>query len=300
MAKKSFYLVRRKDRLTSGKPTYYARFRNTEGDLLPWRSTGQTSKTRAELWAIKHLAKSKERRENITLESFTEGFWSPDGAFAQGCADRGFTLSNGYLDIAEGYTRNHLLPAWGSWKLRDLTPCKIDAWIVSLRKVGKLAPATVNKLLQTLRTILGQAVAEGWITDNPAAFVKPVREQRTRRGILTPDETRRLLASPEPWANNRHYALNMLALITGSRMSEVRSLLVENVKADHVQIRHSWEEGYGLKEPKYGSLRDVPISDRVAEALSCVIRDTEPESIVFYGEAGKDRPMTKSCIEKNL
>jgi hypothetical protein len=34
-------------------------------------------------------------------------------------------------------------------------------------------------------------------------------------------------------------------------MGEIRGFLVENAKADHVEIRHSWEEGSGLKPPKY-------------------------------------------------
>jgi len=299
VARKPFYLVLRRDRLIKGKPTYYCRFRDAEGGLLPWASTGETAKTRAELWAQAQLREGIERRETVTLKEYVKGFWKPDGAFASGRAAHGFSLSRGYLEIAEGYTRNHLEPAWGAHRLRDLTPGRIDAWIVRLRREGELAPATINKLLQTLRTILGQAVSEGYLSENPAAFVKPVRAERTPRGILTPEEVARLLASPRPWADYRHYALNLFALTTGARMGEVRGLLVENVKADHVQIRHSWEEGHGLKPPKYNSVRDVPVSDRVARALGRVIRETRPRALVFFGDV-PDRPMSKSCIEKNL
>ena len=84
------------------------------------------------------------------------------------------------------------------------------------------------------------------------------------------------------------------------RMGEIRGLLVDNVKADHVQIRHSWEEGHGLKEPKYNSVRDVPISQRVAAGIGRVIALTAPDSIVFYSAGDKARPMSKSVIEKQL
>lgn len=299
MARKAFYLVRRNDRLAGGKPVYYCRFRDAEGNLLPWVSTGQTNKTRAELWAIGRLGRDQERRENITLKDFAKDFWNPQGTFAQGRAAHGFTLSRGYLEIAESYTQNHLIPAWGACRLRELTPGKIDAWIVRLRREGALAPATVNKLLQTLRTILGQAVAEGYLAENPAAFVKPVKAERGGRGILTPVEVARLLAGPEIWTDFRHYAINLFALTTGARLGEVRGLLVENVKADHVQIRHSWEEGHGLKPPKYNSIRDVPICERVAKALGRVIADYRPSSFVFYGSC-LDKPISKSAIEHNF
>jgi integrase len=62
------------------------------------------------------------------------------------------------VDIADGYTGNHLLPIWGGHRLCDLRARTLDAWIVDLHRDGKLAPATINKLLQTLRTILDQAV----------------------------------------------------------------------------------------------------------------------------------------------
>jgi integrase len=43
----------------------------------------------------------------------------------------------------------------------------------------------------------------------------------------------------EPWGDFRHYAINMLAASTGMRMGEIRALLVENVKDNHVEKRRS-------------------------------------------------------------
>lgn len=142
IVKKLFYLVTRKDVLIKGKPVYYCRFRNTDGDLLPWRSTRETSKTCAEIWALSRLCEARVQRENITLAAFVDDFWKADNAFAETRADHVFSLSLGYLDIAEGYTRNHLIPVWGSWRLRDMTPGKIDAWIVRLHREKQLAPDT--------------------------------------------------------------------------------------------------------------------------------------------------------------
>jgi integrase len=299
MARKAFYLIARKDVKIKGRPVFYCRFRNGQGDLLAWRSTGETSRTRAELWALARLNASKDRRENITLEAFAKDFWSPEGVFARARSDHGFTTSKNYLEFAESYTRNHLLPVWGACRLRELTPGKIDAWIVRLRRESQLAPATLNKLLSTLRTILGQALAQGYLAENPASFVKPVRTESTSRGILTPAEVMRLFAGPEIWADHRHFTLNLLAATTGMRMGEVRGLLLENVKGDHVQVRQSWEQGHGLKPPKYNSIREVPICERVAGALSRVIAEYRPTSLVFYGTA-LDRPLSKNCIEGNL
>ena len=66
-------------------------------------------------------------------------------------------------------------------------------------------------------------------------------------------------------------------------MGEVRALLVENVKRDHVEIRRSWEQGYGPRPPKADSERDVPISPKVSAILFKVIEETQPTGLMFYG-----------------
>ena len=64
MARKSFYLVARKDFQLKGRPVFYCRFRNAQGDLLPWVSTEETARTRAELWALGRLGQDQEHRES--------------------------------------------------------------------------------------------------------------------------------------------------------------------------------------------------------------------------------------------
>lgn len=276
------------------------KFRDESGAYRTAVSSGCTRRDDAVRWAESHLAQEQDRKANITLAEYARGFWKPKAAFALDRAAHGRGISRTYLDIAEGYTRNHLLPVWSGRRLRDFSARNLDAWIVTLHRGAALAPATINKLLQTLRTILDQAVLDGWLTDNPARHARPVRVTRHERSILALGKAARLLAGPELWNDYRHYAINVLAATTGMRMGEVRALLVEDVKADHVEIRRSWEQGYGPRPPKADSMRDVPISPKVSAILTRVIEETMPESLLFYGRAGKDTPMSKSVIESHL
>ena len=66
-----------------------------------------------------------------------------------------------------------------------MTPTKIDSWIVELRREGTLSSASINHLLQALRTILGQALTEGLVTENAALLVKPVKLVHAERGTRT-------------------------------------------------------------------------------------------------------------------
>ena len=297
---KSPYSIHLRPTKKKNRWVYYAQFRNKDGGYTSAVSTGCTRRDDAVRWCEKTLAEGADQRENVTLAQYAKGFWKSDAAFATDRAAHGRAVSNGYLDISESFTRNHLLPTWGEWKLGDITAGKLDAWIVELHRQRDLAPATINKLIQALRIILERAVVDGWMAENPADHVRPVRAPHTQRTVLTAQEALRLLAGPEPWAGYRHYAINVLAATTGIRMGEVRALLVENVKADHIEIRHSWEQGYGPRPPKADSIRDIPISAKVFEILSRVASETEPTILFFYGRNGKDIPMSKNAIEENL
>jgi integrase len=80
------------------------------------------------------------------------------------------------------------------------------------------------------------------------------------------DEVKQLFLDHSLWHDHRHYAINLLAA-TGARMGEIRGLLVQDLFPEHIEIPHSWEDHSGLKEPKWGSFRSVPISQTIQRAL---------------------------------
>jgi integrase len=282
-----------------GRDIYYAKFRDPATSAYSvFRSTGCRRRDDAVIWCESHLSEQRQKRENIPFAKYVEGFWLPSGAYAQAKISRGFTISPNYLRIAEVYTRTHLVPVFGTSQLRDITTRAIDGWVVERRKAGKLAPATINRLLQHLKTILGQAASEGLISENPAAHVRPVKLEMSEKGVLSSEEISKLLA-PNEWNDQRHYALNLLAYATGMRLGEIRGLLVQDLHRDRIEIRHNWQDGEGLKTPKLDSNRSVPISDRIIKVLEQLLHDSQPESLVFYG-ATKETPLPKYTIEWNF
>ena len=242
----------------------------------------------------------KQEQNGISLREYADGFWKRGGSYVECRIAHGYSLSAGTLYVANIITNKHIIPKWGDWRLRDLTPGKIDSWIVQLRREGTLSSASINHIRQALRTILGQAVTEGLISENPALLVKPVKLVQVERGIPTVDEVRKLIGSPALWRDHRIYTINLLAASTGARIDEIRGLQLQNVFPDHLTIRHSWENNSGLKEPKWGSVRDIPFAPRVYRELQKVVEQTAPTSFVFYGEQGKDHPMGERAIERGL
>jgi hypothetical protein len=95
MSQKEFYLIPRKDKLTKGKPTFYCRFRSRDGGLLPWRSTGFTSRTAAENWAIQEVKTGREAvLRTLAFRGFAEGWWTQSHSYVQGRLARGRDIVN--------------------------------------------------------------------------------------------------------------------------------------------------------------------------------------------------------------
>jgi hypothetical protein len=138
-AKKKFYLVKRRNRRAGGKAIYYCRFRSPSGDLLPWKSTGQTSKTDAENWAIDHFNDVASFRAILTFKEYAVGWWMPDCQYLIRKAARGSPVAPSYADVARSYLTRHILPRFGSEHLGGITAHSIDAWAMSLK--DQLSPA---------------------------------------------------------------------------------------------------------------------------------------------------------------
>ena len=235
-----YHVIERRTR--KGKKVFYVRFVDEKtGGTLKERSSGQTSRSAAVRWAEAEMEKIRSGSQRAqTLDALADGFWDWDAPYARGRKARGKSISHGTLDIAEANTKNHILPRWGKTNVADITAAEIDTWILTIQEEKDLAPETVNKILQTLRTLLDGAVGHGMIRHNPAKAVEPLSIHREERGVLTDEEVRRLLVWPGPFTDHRVYTINLLAFCTGLRIGEARGLLVEDVHKDHIVIRHSW------------------------------------------------------------
>ena len=289
------------------RKVYYARVLDPEGSLIKTVSTGESNRYRADDWIRDYLERQEinrvqeaEEKNHITTEKLSVGFWNPGGFFERTKAARGHQISFRHLQNCDGYTRNHVLPKWGKVRVANITTPEVNAWILDQNQKGDISPATINKVLSTLRALLEGAVLKGYISENPAAPVKPVKEDHRERGVLTDAEIAQLLSGPEIWADYRHYTMHLIAFHTGARIGEIRGLPLTNVYVDRIDILQAWEDGTGLKEPKWNSKRAVPIPEHVYNDIQRVISETDPDDLIFYSHIGKDRPLSKSVIEKQF
>ena len=157
--------------------------------------------------------------------------------------------------------RQHLVPAFGKWRLDTIGPADIEAY--KARKLReKQSPKSVNNHLAVLRKLLNLAAEWGELAHAPR--VKALKVAHGDFQFLSFEETERFLqVAPPEWR-----AFVVTALKTGLRVGELLALRWEDLDlvAGRLMVRRTlWHDKEGL--PKGGRPREIPLSDEAIATL---------------------------------
>ena len=179
--------------------------------------------------------------------------------------------------------RNHLIPAFGSLQLADLTVEGIERHLVALRKKG-LSPATRNRQLNVLSLIVRSALRQRKMTENPVPLVERPKERLRKWRIFSPAEVGRierafddLIAEAETdrdRADIRVVRLMFLTMMgTAIRRGELlglrwRAVFLADPDGPKIRIEETWVRS-GVDTPKSAAgQRTIALGKRLAEELT--------------------------------
>ncbi len=154
----------------------------------------------------------------------------------------------------EGHVRLHIGPLLGGIGLVRLRPSDVRRLKTGLLEDGK-SPATVGRILTTLRIALRQAVRDRALPDNPADAVQLPRVDREPVRPLTEADAAAIIAACRG-SSVEH--LVVLLLGSGMRLGEALGLDWRDVDL---------EDGFVIVRRTKTHVRAVPISDDAVEAL---------------------------------
>lgn len=180
--------------------------------------------------------------------------------------------------------RAHLLPAFGSLRLEDVTADRIETWKGTLR----LSNRTKVKLLTVLNGVMVRAGRVYKLRHNPMADVeKPQQRRSTAIEVFSLEEILALVRAAD---GEQHGAIFLTAAFTGLRRGELVALRWRDVDfaAQRIRVCGSFAGGR-LTTPKSGKVRSVPMAPDVASALSRLsTRElwTGDDDLVFPGTTG--------------
>jgi integrase len=124
--------------------------------------------------------------------------------------------------------RNHIRPALGHRKLKNLAPDHVQYFYQKKLDVG-LAPGTVRLMHGILHKALEQAVKWGIVPRNVCKATTPPRPNPEEIHPLDAEQAKRIL---EAARGNRLEALYVLAVTAGLRIGELLGLRWEDIDLD--------------------------------------------------------------------
>lgn len=169
-----------------------------------------------------------------------------------------------------GFHATALVASLGDVPIDALTALMVERFKKE-RREAKLAPATVNRHLATLKHFARQAGAWGWMKPEVASAIRAVRLLREPPGrvrYLSEDEEVTVFAA----LPSELRALALGAVLSGMRRSEIVLLRWPSVDLVHRSIT--------LVATKSNRVRRIPINDPFAALLSELPR-SRPEGWVF-------------------
>jgi len=139
-----------------------------------------------------------------------------------------------------GVIKNHLIPAFGSSCLRDVTPLTVQKYFSGLSG-SDLSHESIDKIRDVLSSILVSAKHYGLLLTNPDEGVRlpPSKRGNRNKPYVTPQQFQLLSELiPEPYAT-----MVYVAVFTGLRVSEVIGLKWRNVHADSITVDERYCRG---------------------------------------------------------
>ncbi len=187
----------------------------------------------------------------------------------------------------ESLVRNHIRThAIASRKLHKLTPEHLRSFYRS--KAGKLSPGTVGLIHAAIKMACETQARKRTIRTNPAAQVKPPRNDKREMDVLTPEHLNRLLDTVR---ESRYEGIIVLGACCALRVNEALALRYEDcdLAVKTISIRRTLWNGktYPPKTPQ--SRRTLALPQTAAEWLRrhCAAHGYPKNGYLFQTSTGK-------------
>ena len=227
---------------------------------------------------------------------FLETFWDYDKSeYIRDKLTHGYRFGRRYAHGCQNSLKAVVAPFFGKKKLNCVTTDDLKKLSNQLANRG-LSTSTINQILMVCCTPLKWAFNEKIIPSNPVIGLTKFSISNKERGILTEAEAAAVFAVD--WKDKRAFVASLVAATTGARQGECLALRKSDIGVDTLNIAHSFGRLDGLKCPKNGRKRVVPLLPEVKAALLDLLRDNPHDGddpFIFYSSS-PDCPVDSNVI----
>ena len=203
----------------------------------------------------------------------------------------GHKITANYCRDAVNKIKYHWQPKFTNAAINDVNRSDLREFSNHLKDKG-LASNTIKNIMVIGKTALKWAHMEGIIPSDPSCTLMNFTGDQVHRDILTEKETEKLFKIT--WRDKRAYTAALLSLTTGLRSGEIRALRKDDIGNFRLNISNSWNNHEGLKCPKNGEKRIVPLLPQV-RLLLCELLQESPHRnnenpFIFYSRDDSGKP----------
>jgi integrase len=241
------------------------------------------------------IAAVKSGKGAVSFTEFLKEFWDYEASpYVREKRAHGHSIGKRHCYESMSRFTRYWEPVFRGCPLNGITRQDLKDFSLGLAE-GGLASASINKVMAVGTTCLSWAFREGMIPADPTVGLVNFSGEAKKRGVLTPMEVQVLFAAS--WKDKRAYTASLLACTTGMRSGEVLALKRKDIEERTLNVRHSWSTYDGLKVPKNGETRRVPLLPEVRAKLFELVADNPygPEGFIFYGNLA-DKPVDRSVL----
>ncbi len=200
--------------------------------------------------------------------------------------ERRNTVSARTWGVQKSIIRCRVKPGIGDVRLCKLSPADVRGLYRRLIKDG-LSPSTVGNVHVIIKGALRDAVRDKSIRTNPLDDVKPPKQERKDKDVLTPDEVRRLLNAV---SGDRFECAFYLLALTGVRIGECLAMRFDclDLEAGTITISSTLHHGECSAPKTTSSRRTLTLPKRALQALSRLCNASDGQrGYLFQTSTGK-------------
>ncbi|HOX65180.1 MAG TPA: tyrosine-type recombinase/integrase [Thermotogota bacterium] len=225
------------------------------------------------------------------FETFLSRFWEYEvSPYVKEKHAHGLRMGKTHMIQSLGRAVKYWIPYFKGKRLGEITRQDVKGFSVHLATENPgLNPVTLNRIMTVGTTALKWAFVNELINADPTQGLAAYSNKTKKRGVLTPDEAKRLFDLR--WSDRRAMLANLTAMTTGLRIGEILALKASDIGELYLTITHSWSRKDGLKCTKTGEDRRVPIIPRVRDALRALVLENPHGSDGFvFWSSKKEEP----------
>jgi integrase len=271
----SFRLFKRN---IGGQELFYCRILDEEGNIVATRSTGTSDERKAVKKALEFVKSTPKMplKNDPLFADFLVAFWKRESDFVQLRELDGHRLTNTYIDKTKCYIEQLVKPHEPFRKIRlsQVSPRMLDKWKLAVSQTDASRKG-INHAINGMRVALRWAFSKGYIPSDPTQSFKYINYKPMEKGALSLLEMGKI--ETLDWPDIRQKAALVLGFSCGLRRGEIRALRWKHVDLEkHIlTIVENFTDDDGMKEPKAGSSRLVPIFGKILEILN-ELKQTNP------------------------